>query len=134
MTLTPEQKQAVASWVAAGDNLSAVQKKLGEQFQITLTYRDVRFLVDDLNLALKDPAPKVDTTDVSKTPTPNPARGAAGEKKGFPGSAKGAPGVASDENPSADTEDEPIDEALEELPAGGGAVTIEVDKVTLLPG
>ena len=28
MSLTPEQKQTVASWVAAGDNLSAVQKKL----------------------------------------------------------------------------------------------------------
>src|SRR3954463_16773488 len=74
MSLTPEQTQAVASWVAAGDNLSAVQKKLAEQFKISMTYRDVRFLVDDLDLALKDPAPKVDTTDVSK--------GAAGAAKG----------------------------------------------------
>ena len=32
MTLTPEQKKAVAQWVTAGDNLSAVQKKLIEQF------------------------------------------------------------------------------------------------------
>ena len=70
MPLTPEQKTAVSAWVTAGDNLSAVQKKLSEQFQISLTYRDVRFLVDDLDLALKDPAPKVDTSDVSKTPPP----------------------------------------------------------------
>src|SRR5687767_9751129 len=90
MTLTPEQKQAVASWVAAGDNLSVVQKKLSEQFQISLTYRDVRFLVDDLNLELKDAAPKVDASDVTKTPAAKAAapatgpRGApAGEKKGF---------------------------------------------------
>ena len=72
--LTPEQKAAVASWVQAGDNLSAVQRKLAEQFKVNLTYRDVRFLVDDLDLALKDPAPKVDTTDVSKAPAPEIGR------------------------------------------------------------
>jgi hypothetical protein len=37
MSLTPDQKQADASWVAAGDNLSAVQKKLSEQFQVSMT-------------------------------------------------------------------------------------------------
>ena len=45
MSLTPEQKQAVSDWIAAGDNLSAVQKKLSEQFKVSMTYRDVRFLV-----------------------------------------------------------------------------------------
>ena len=37
MNLTPEQKQAVATWVAAGDNLSALQKKLMEQFHVSMT-------------------------------------------------------------------------------------------------
>src|SRR5215216_5018144 len=88
MTLTQEQKEAVSAWIASGDNLSVVQKKLIEQFQITLTYRDVRFLVDDLNLALQDPAPKIDTTDVSKAvatkgvPAGNPA--AASPKSRLP--------------------------------------------------
>ena len=45
MQLTPEQKTAVSSWVAAGDNLSAVQKKLTEQFKLSLTYRDVRYIM-----------------------------------------------------------------------------------------
>src|ERR1700677_5382703 len=66
MTLTPEQKTSVSEWVAAGDNLYAVQKTLADQFKVSMTYMDVRFLVDDLNLQLKDPAPKVDTSDVSK--------------------------------------------------------------------
>src|ERR1041384_7771149 len=74
MTLTPQQKEAVSAWIAAGDNLSTVQKKLIEQFQVTMTYRDVRFLVDDLNLALKDPAPKVDTSDLSKAAPANAAQ------------------------------------------------------------
>src|SRR3982750_4324356 len=81
MSLTPEQTQAVSSWVAAGDNLSAVQKKLADQFKISMTYRDVRFLVDDLNLALKDPAPKVDTSDVSKA-APAKAPSATGNVEG----------------------------------------------------
>ena len=34
MNLTPEQKQAVAEWVAAGDNLYAVQKKLADVLKI----------------------------------------------------------------------------------------------------
>jgi transposase len=73
MQLTPEQKAAVASWVTAGDNLSVVQRKLTEQFKLSLTYRDVRFLVDDLELTLKDPAPKVDTSDLTKATVPPPS-------------------------------------------------------------
>lgn len=113
MTLTPEQKQAVSSWVAAGDNLSAVQKKLLEQFKISLTYRDVRFLVDDLDLALKDPAPKIDVSDVTKAAAPKAAA---------------APGAA---DLAADGE---LDELPEDAPAGASSVTVTVDKVTLLPG
>jgi hypothetical protein len=142
MSLNPAQKTAVASWVAAGDNLSAVQKKLIEQFQVTLTYRDVRFLVDDLNLELKDPAPKVDTSDVSKTPAPAAAtapRPAPPEKKGFFDKAKEKLGLTKDEPAAADLPSdgpEPLDEDdLEDLPpAGASTVSVGVDAVTLIPG
>lgn len=143
MSLTPEQKQAVASWVAAGDNLSAVQKKLLEQFKVSLTYRDVRFLVDDLNLDLKDPAPKVDTTDVSKAPptkTPAPAgRAAPPEKKGFFDKAKEKLGLGKDDATAAEDgdagADEPLEDDLDALPPEGASnVSVSVDKVTLIPG
>lgn len=141
MSLTPEQQQTVASWVAAGDNLSVIQNKLAEQFKISLTYRDVRFLVDDLNLALKDAAPKVDATDLSKTPAaPAPApRSAppAPEKKGFFDKAKEKLGLAKDDSaaPGADDDLPPDDAALdEELPPAVGNVSVTVDKVTLQPG
>jgi len=119
MSLTPEQTAAVTSWVAAGDSLSAIQKKLSEQFKVSLTYRDVRFLVDDLNLALKDAAPKVDASDVTKTPSA-PAAPAARPA----GPAAGSP-------PTDDDEDlaEPAD-----LPAGAANVSVTLDKVTLIPG
>jgi len=137
MTLTPEQKQAVAAWIAAGDNLSAVQKKLTEQFQVSMTYRDVRFLVDDLNLELKDPAPKVDTTDVSKTPAPaKPAAEKSPEKKGFLDKAKEKLGLGKETAAEPDDLDDPAaaDAELDDLPAGATSVTVSVDKVTLIPG
>jgi hypothetical protein len=137
MSLTPEQKQAVASWVAAGDNLSAVQKKLAEQFQVSMTYRDVRFLVDDLNLELKDAAPKVDTSDVTKTQPAPPSAAAEPERKGFFDKAKEKLGLAKDEpgeEPAA-AEDLEAEDEYEEMPLeGAGNVTVTVDKVTLIPG
>lgn len=131
MSLSPEQKQAVASWVAAGDNLSAVQKKLSEQFQVSMTYRDVRFLVDDLNLELKDAAPKVDASDVTKTP---PAKSAAPEKKGFFDKAKEKLGLAKDDAGEPAVEGEEFEDELETLPEGSTNVAVAVDKVTLIPG
>ncbi len=132
MNLTPEQKSAVASWVAAGDNLSTVQKKLSEQFQISLTYRDVRFLVDDLDLTLKDSAPKVDASDVSKAPAPAP-EASAGEKKSLLDKAKEKLGFGGADDAEPAPEEDFVDE--EPLPpAGGDSVSVTVDKVTLIPG
>jgi hypothetical protein len=134
MSLTPEQKTTVATWVAAGDNLSAVQKKLLEHFKLTLTYRDVRFLVDDLELTLKDPAPKADVSDVSKsTPAQKPAAApaaAAAEPTELP------PDDGS-EFPEGDEADLPPEDAADLPPADPAApstVTVVVDKVTLIPG
>lgn len=130
MSLTPEQKAIVASWVAAGDNLSAVQKKLSEQFKLSMTYRDVRFLVDDLNLELKDPAPKVDTSDVSKTPPPAPTEKAAA-KKAPPADADATGDDAALDEAGAGAEP-PLEDELP--PEGASTVTVTVDKVTLIPG
>jgi hypothetical protein len=138
MTLTPEQKQTVASWVAAGDNLSTVQKKLSEQFQLSLTYMDVRFLVDDLGLELKNAAPKA-ATDLGKAAPANPAdvRPAATEKKSFLDKAKEKLGLAKDDADDLQTDvaEEDLDEDPDRLdaPPGSGAVKIAVDNVTLIP-
>ena len=121
MTLTPEQTKAVSEWVAAGDTLYAVQKKLADQFKVSMTYMDVRFLVDDLNLLLKDTAPKVDASDVSKAP----AEKAPAEKKGFLDKAKEKLGLA----PTAEEDTSVADEA----PAAGAGVSVTVDKVNLNP-
>lgn len=127
MSLTPEQKQTVAGWVAAGDNLSAVQKKLAEQFKISMTYRDVRFLVDDLNLELKDPAPKVDASDVSKTPPPRPA--APPEKKGLIDKLKEKVGMAPGAVQEDDLPPDELPDAAEDFPAGAGSLSVDLDRI-----
>tara|TARA_B100002019_G_scaffold257833_1_gene242166 strand:- start:216 stop:743 length:528 start_codon:yes stop_codon:yes gene_type:complete len=51
---SPEQKIEISGWVAEGMGLSDIQKKINNDFGIVMTYMDVRFLVDDLNLTLVD--------------------------------------------------------------------------------
>lgn len=125
MTLTAEQKQTVATWIAAGDNLSLVQKKLSEQFKISMTYKDVRFLVDDLGLELKNAAPKADASDVSKAPAPKPPAPKVPSKE--------AGADASDEAlPADDLPEGAVDDA-EAPPEGPGGVTLELDRI-MRPG
>lgn len=133
MSLTPAQKKTVASWVEAGDNLSTIQKKLTDEFKLSMTYRDVRFLVDDLNLDIKDAAPKVDTSDVTKAqPAPAPAPKAAPEKKGFLEKAKEKLGLG-DAKPAEEDGGE-AEEGVEDLPEdNGGGVRVTIDAVTLIP-
>lgn len=62
MTLSNEQKQLVAEWVNSGIELKDLQNKIREEFDISLTYMDVRFLVDDLDLSLQD-KPEPETSE-----------------------------------------------------------------------
>lgn len=55
--LTDLQKKQVAAWVAEGLSLAQIQTKINDELNIPMTYMDVRFLVDDLDLELQDSAP-----------------------------------------------------------------------------
>mgnify|MGYP000038278575 CR=1 FL=1 len=113
MSLSPEQTAEVAQWVRDGATLSDVQKRISEDFKISMTYMDVRFLVDDLDLTLIDQAPKADASDVTKAPPPRPQ----------PPAEEGAAAA-----PAA-----PTDEEEGAVPAVGG-VTVEADAAVLIPG
>jgi hypothetical protein len=132
MTLSPEQKQTVSAWVAAGDNLSTVQKKLREELKISLTYMDVRFLVDDLGLELKDPAPKADTSDVSKTPA-RPAAAAPAQRPPEEADDDALPAEGADGLPPEDYADGVPPEGAptedEAAPAGASTLTLELDRI-----
>ncbi len=54
MDITDEQKAAITEWARQGEDLSAIQSRLKEELDITLTYVDTRFLLADLDLELLD--------------------------------------------------------------------------------
>lgn len=58
VNLTEEQRKQVAQWLNQGAKLSEVQDRLAREFGIRLTYMEVRLLVDDLKLQVKDPEPE----------------------------------------------------------------------------
>jgi len=55
MNLNETQRLTVAGWVAGGSKISEVQNRLAAELGVRLTYMEVRLLVDDLKLKLKDP-------------------------------------------------------------------------------
>ena len=56
MELTPEQKKTVEGWVKEGCGLSEIQKKLTAELGVPMTYMDLRLLVIELGLKVKDKA------------------------------------------------------------------------------
>ncbi|NBX02159.1 hypothetical protein EBR11_06500, partial [bacterium] len=52
--LSEDQLQKISQWVQEGASLSVIQGKLASEFGISMTFLDVRLLVDDLNLILQE--------------------------------------------------------------------------------
>lgn len=77
MTLTDAQKTAVCEWIAAGASLSEVQARLRETFGLHPTFLDVRMLVMELGVQVKDKEAQVNADDVTKAKVP--AKPKAGE-------------------------------------------------------
>lgn len=73
MNLDEAQRKKVATWVAEGLKLSEIQNRIGSELGQTLTYMEVRFLVDDLKLTLKDPEPPKPPPTLPTPPAAAPA-------------------------------------------------------------
>ena len=110
MKLDDAQKKKVAQWIEEGLKLGDIQKKLDQEFKISMTYMEVRFLVDDLKLMPKDPAPP---------PAPKVTEKPA---------SVGPPGAAAASQPPTDSEEELLPEPA--APGGSGKVSVTVDTLT----
>lgn len=106
MKLSAEQRQQVADWVAGGANLSEVQRRLESEFSLRMTYMDVRFLIDDLEITLPDKPASQPTKDVSSQSGTGASSAESGELLEADGSPVG-PGSGS-----------------------AGSVSVTIDKVT----
>ncbi len=80
MQLDEAQRQRVTAWVLQGAKLSEIQNRLAEEFSIKLTYMEVRFLVDDLKLTLKDPDPPKPAAPVNLPPAAGKSKPEVGAK------------------------------------------------------
>jgi hypothetical protein len=81
MKLDEAQQQRVKEWVTAGLQPAEIQKRLGDEYGLRLTYMEVRFLLDDLRVSLKDkePAPALPAVTPGGTA---PGQGSQGEGGG----------------------------------------------------
>ena len=109
MNLDDAQRKKVTEWIAQGLKLSDIQKRLGDEFGLRLTYMEARLLVDDLKLIPKDTEPPR-AVELSGKPVDRSAN------------ALGAGVEPSDETGESLPE--------EELPkAGAGHVKVNVDQI-----
>ena len=88
MQLTEAQAQEARRWLEDGMKLSEFQKRLEKDFGLKGTYMEVRLLVDDVRVQLKDPEPP-------KAPAPAPEATPAPTAAAVPMGAA-APGAAPD--------------------------------------
>ena len=109
MNLDEEQKRAVSGWIADGRSVSEIQDLLRSELAVAMTYMEVRFLVDDLGLQLKDAEPE---------PEPEPEA----EPEPEPQNSESAAEPAGQAPPSEDA-GIPGEEAE-------GSVSLTVDKIT----
>ena len=58
MELSDAKKAVVTKWIQEGRSLADVQRLLREDHQISMTYMDVRFLVDDLDIEVANNEPE----------------------------------------------------------------------------
>jgi hypothetical protein len=101
-SFSDEQIATIRSWADNGDQLSDIQKRLGDELEIKVTYLETRFLLEDLGIELQ--------TEPEPEPEPEPEEEDAAED---------AP-----EAEAAESE-----EGAEEGQAGEGGVSVTVDKI-----
>lgn len=94
MQLNDPQKNAVRKWINEGCGLTEIQKRLNDEFKLSVTFLDLRFMVLDLGLAIKEQEKKTSAgLDLSKAKPVQPDAEALGMDPDAPG-AENAGGVA----------------------------------------
>lgn len=71
--LSPKQVQSIRDWAQEGLDLNTIQKKLHEDLGIKLTFMDTRFLLQDLDIHIKQPEPAPQPARSGTTPEAAPA-------------------------------------------------------------
>jgi hypothetical protein len=110
MALNETQTRQVAEWIQGGMDVPELQKRLASEFGEHLTYMEVRFLVDDLNLTIARP-PEPEPAAVPATEVQSEVVAGAGE-------------VVPDDGASVPAES--VSKEGDEVPAGAPNVKVKV--------
>lgn len=71
MMISEEQRNSIKKWLQDGDSLADVQKKLKDEYQLTMTYMDVRLLVLEIGAEVRDePEPEPEPAPAPPPPPP----------------------------------------------------------------
>ena len=105
MNLDEGQRKKVTEWIAQGLKLSEIQTRISSELGVTMTYMDVRLLVDDLKLVPKDTEPPKPIASSLTNPPP-----------------------AESKNPRQTPQQPP--QKPSETPAASGTVSVAVDQLT----
>ena len=83
-SLSDEQIATIRSWAEDGDQLSDIQKRLGDELEIKVTYLETRFLLEDLGIELQtEPEPEEEEEEATEeSPEADAAEGAEDETAG----------------------------------------------------
>ena len=90
MNLDEAQRQKVVEWIGQGLKLADIQNRLISELHVTMTYMEVRMLVDDLKLIPKDPEP-VKPVESALAGTAMPPAAGAGSPLAGPGASMPKP-------------------------------------------
>lgn len=71
--LSTEQIASLQAWAEEGLDLNAIQKKIHEELGLKLTFMDTRFLLQDLDIHIKQPEPVKPEEPTPVTPVAAPA-------------------------------------------------------------
>lgn len=75
MSLSNEQKQTLIEQLADGATMADIQRTVNNDFGLKMTYMEVRFLIDDLEIEVPDnkPEPEVEDENAAAEPVENEA-------------------------------------------------------------
>lgn len=83
-SLSEEQIATIRSWAEDGADLSDIQKRLGEELEVRVTYLETRFLLEDLKIELL-PEPEPEEPEEDEAPEAEGDAGVDAESEGTGG-------------------------------------------------
>lgn len=81
MMISDEQRNSIKGWLADGASLADVQKQLKEEYQLTMTYMEVRLLVLEIGAEVQEEA----APEPEPEPEPEPSTVAEESEPQLPG-------------------------------------------------